>query len=85
MPSPDRADNVAQAFSRGGSCSADRPKVVRIHHPLEHSAWIQLFRPEWATHEDWARYIAAGMSVIDTSTGHQADLQLWKLVPIDSR
>jgi hypothetical protein len=44
----------------------------------------QRLKPFDATHEGWARYIAAAVAVIDTSTGNQADLfQLWKLVPID--
>ena len=34
----------------------------------------QRLKPFDATHEGWARYIAAGVPVIDTSTGNQADL-----------
>ena len=34
----------------------------------------QRLKPFDATHQGWARYIAAGVPVIDTSTGNQADL-----------
>ena len=34
----------------------------------------QRLKPFDATHEGWARYIAAGVPVIDTSTGNHADL-----------
>jgi hypothetical protein len=34
----------------------------------------QRLKPFDATHEGWARYIAASVPVIDTSTGNQADL-----------
>jgi hypothetical protein len=34
----------------------------------------QRLKPFDATHEGWARYIAAGVPVIDTSTGNKADL-----------
>jgi hypothetical protein len=36
----------------------------------------QRLKPFDATHQGWARYIAAGVPIIDTSTGNQADLSV---------
>lgn len=44
-----------------------------LHGCLVTRAEHQRLKPFDATHEGWARYIAADVAVIDTSTGTRAD------------
>jgi hypothetical protein len=52
------------AFVGRGTAPADH-FLLKAEHPRLKSFDV--------THEGWARYIAAGVPVIDTSTGNQAD------------